>query len=51
MSQSERSKRSVPLGDAWEELQRVRATIEEYFAESSEDLRSAATMAALELAD
>ena len=51
MSPPERSKRSVSLGDAWEELQRVRATIEEYFADSSEELRAAATMAALELAE
>lgn len=51
MSKQERNARCVSLGDAWEELRRVRATIEEYFASSNEDLRSAATMVALELAE
>lgn len=44
-------RRSINLRDAWEELKRVRSTIEEYFAQSSEDVRNAATMAALELAE
>jgi hypothetical protein len=51
MSQQVRSTRCLSLGAAWEELRRVRTTIEDYFADSSEDLRHAATMAALELAE
>ena len=47
----ERDTRSINLRDAWEELKRVRSTIEEYFAASDEEVRSAATMAALELAE
>lgn len=41
----------INLSDAWEELARVRSEIENYFARCSEDLRSAATMAGLELAE
>lgn len=44
-------RRSISLRDAWEELKRVRSSIEDYFADSSEDVRNAATMAALELAE
>lgn len=44
-------RRCINLRDAWEELKRVRSTIEEYFAQSSEEVRNAATMAALELAE
>lgn len=44
-------RRSISLRDAWEELKRVRSSIEDYFANSSEDVRNAATMAALELAE
>ena len=51
MTTQERDTRCINLRDAWEELQRVRTTIEEYFAASSEELRNAATMTALELAE
>lgn len=43
--------RSIHLGSTWQELQVVRETIEAYFADRGEDLRSAATMTALELAE
>ncbi|HWO14490.1 MAG TPA: DUF6272 family protein [Polyangiaceae bacterium] len=46
-----RNTRSINLRDAWEELKRVRASVEDYFRHSNEELRSAATMAALELAE
>lgn len=51
MTNEKRETRSINLRDAWEELRRVRATIEEYFAGSPEELRTAATMTALELAE
>jgi len=44
-------KRSINLGTAWQELRRVRSTIQEYFADSSPEFREAATMTALELAE
>lgn len=47
----DRDTRRLHLRDAWEELARVRAAIEEYFAESTEEFRTAATMAGLELAE
>ena len=40
MTTRERDTRCINLRDAWEELQRVRTTIEEYFAASSEELRT-----------
>ena len=43
--------RSINLGAAWQELRRVRSTIQEYFADSSAEFREAATMTALELAE
>src|SRR5688572_957682 len=51
MTTRERDTRCINLREAWEELQRVRTTIEEYFADSSEEVRNAATMTALELAE
>jgi hypothetical protein len=51
MTIQERGGRCINLRDAWEELQRVRSTIEEYFAHSTEEVRNAATMTALELAE
>jgi hypothetical protein len=51
MNKQRRSARRVSLGDGWGELARVRAAVEEYFADSTEELRSAVTMAALELAE
>jgi len=47
----DRDTRRLHLRDAWEELARVRAAIEEYFADSTEEFRTAATMAGLELAE
>ena len=47
----DRDTRRIHLKDAWEELARVRAAIEEYFSESPEEFRAAATMAGLELAE
>jgi len=47
----DRDTRRLHLRDAWEELARVRAAIEEYFAESTEEFRAAATMVGLELAE
>ena len=41
----------IALGRVWEELRRVRTAIEEYFVESSQELRDAATMTATELAE
>src|SRR5262245_52148926 len=51
MAHQERQARSVSLRDAWEELKRVRASIEDYFADCTEELRAAATMTALELTE
>jgi hypothetical protein len=51
MTIQERDARCINLRDAWEELQRVRTTIEEYFSHSTEEVRNAATMTALELAE
>ena len=51
MAERERKARCVSLRDAWQELKKVRATVEEYFADGTEDLRTAATMTALELAE
>lgn len=52
MGQStERNSRSISLNEAWAELKRVRREIDEYFSGESAELRSAAGMAALELAE
>jgi len=47
----DRDTRRIHLADTWEELGRVRAALEEYFAETPEEFRTAATMAGLELAE
>jgi hypothetical protein len=41
---------SVNLRSAWEELRRVRAAVGDYFADSTAELRAAATLTAVELA-
>lgn len=48
---TERTSRSISLNEAWAELRRVRREIDEYFAGVSPELRSAAGMVALELAE
>ena len=45
------SGRSICLAGPWEQLQQVRSAIEEYLADADDDLRVAATMAGLELAE
>ena len=47
----DRDTRRIQLADTWDELGRVRAALEEYFAETPEEFRAAATMAGLELAE
>lgn len=47
----DRDTRRINLADTWDELGRVRTAFEEYFAESTEEFKAAATMAGLELAE
>ncbi|HEY6727901.1 MAG TPA: DUF6272 family protein [Polyangiaceae bacterium] len=47
----DRDTRRINLADTWEELGRVRAAFEEYFADSTDEFKAAATMAGLELAE
>jgi len=48
---TERVPKSITLKDAWEELSRVRVSIEQYFEGESEQFRTAAAMTATELAE
>ncbi len=50
-TEHDRAPKSITLRDAWQELRRVRSSIEEYFSGEPEDFRTAATMAATELAE
>ena len=47
----DRDTRRINLADTWDELGRVRTAFQEYFSESTEEFKAAATMAGLELAE
>jgi hypothetical protein len=51
MAEGKRTARCVTLREAWQELKRVRVSIEDYFSDATEEVRTAATMTALELAE
>jgi hypothetical protein len=50
-SQTTHEAKCIALGDAWEDLRRLRTAIQEYFVDTSEEFRDAATMTAAELAE